>query len=78
MPGISEAVETGFPHYVTQRGNYQQSVFEDKDGFISVIEGLLGRLPRVLTRGGELARINKWVLSLSNNWCDLDCRKCSI
>jgi len=29
---ISRAVATGFPHHVTQRGNYQQRVFEDNNG----------------------------------------------
>jgi len=43
MPRILRAAATGFPHHVTQRRNYQQCVLEDKDGFISRIEGLLGR-----------------------------------
>jgi len=43
MPRISRALVIGFPHRITQRGNYQQCIFEDKDGFISTREGLLGR-----------------------------------
>jgi len=31
MPRTSRAVATGFPHHVTQRGNYQQHVFEDNN-----------------------------------------------
>src|SRR5512139_3562363 len=32
MPRIARAVAVGFPHHITQRGNYRQSVFQsDKD-----------------------------------------------
>jgi putative transposase len=34
MPRIARATAIGYPHHVTQRGNYQQPVFEDKDDFI--------------------------------------------
>jgi len=64
MPPMSRAVAIGFPHYVTQRRNYQQCVLEDKDGFISRIEGLLERQLKDLSRGGGFVRINKWALSL--------------
>ena len=50
MPRTSRAAAIGFPHYVTQGENYQQCVFKDKDGFISRIEGLLGRQLKVLSR----------------------------
>jgi len=33
MPKIIRAVATGFSHYVTQGGNYQECVSEDKDSF---------------------------------------------
>ncbi|MEW6002823.1 MAG: transposase [Nitrospirota bacterium] len=33
MPRISRAVAIGYPHHITQRGNYQQSVFEDDADF---------------------------------------------
>lgn len=33
MPQISIGVAVGFPHHVTQRENYQQRGFEDKDNF---------------------------------------------
>jgi hypothetical protein len=29
MPRIARAVAVGFPHHITQRGNYRQRVFED-------------------------------------------------
>jgi len=51
MPRISRVVAIGFPHHITQRGNYQQYIFEDKDGFISRMEGLLGRQLKDLSRG---------------------------
>lgn len=31
MPRIARAVATDYPHHVTQRGNYQQAVFEDDE-----------------------------------------------
>ena len=32
MPRIARAVAVGYPHHITQRGNYRQVVFErDKD-----------------------------------------------
>jgi len=51
MPRISESAATVFPHHLTQRGDYQQCVFEDKDGFISRIKELLGRQLKALSRG---------------------------
>jgi putative transposase len=30
MPRISRAVAVGYPHHITQRGNYQQHVFEEE------------------------------------------------
>jgi len=34
MPRIARAVAKGYPHHVTQRGNYRQTVFEDDEAFI--------------------------------------------
>lgn len=31
MPRIARTVAPGYPHHITQRGNYQQSVFDDED-----------------------------------------------
>ena len=33
MPRIARTVAPGYPHHVTQRGNYQQPVFDDEDDF---------------------------------------------
>ena len=40
MPRISRAVAVGFPHHVTQRGNYQQRVFEDSKDFEQYLQWL--------------------------------------
>ncbi len=40
MPRISRAVAAGFPHHVTQRGNYQQHVFEDSNDFKQYLQWL--------------------------------------
>ena len=45
MPRISRAVAVGFPHHVTQRGNYQQRVFEDDSDFKQYL-GWLGEYTR--------------------------------
>lgn len=34
MPRIARAVAEGYPHHVTQRGNYRQVVFKDENDFI--------------------------------------------
>ncbi|MDD5671471.1 MAG: transposase, partial [Candidatus Omnitrophica bacterium] len=31
MPRIARVVAVGYPHHITQRGNYQQSLFENDD-----------------------------------------------
>lgn len=33
MPRIARVVAPGYPHHITQRGNYQQNVFEDENDF---------------------------------------------
>ena len=35
MPRIARTVAPGYPHHVTQRGNYQQPVFDDDDDFVA-------------------------------------------
>jgi len=30
MPRIARIVAVGFPHHITQRGNYKQEIFEDE------------------------------------------------
>ena len=40
MPRIARAVAAGFPHHITQRGNYRQTVFEKKGDYILYLEWL--------------------------------------
>ena len=38
MPRIARAVAVGFPHHITQRGNYRQAVFEADSDYIRYLE----------------------------------------
>jgi putative transposase len=40
MPRIARAILTGYPHHVTQRGNYRQPVFEDDADRLKYLEFL--------------------------------------
>ena len=40
MPRIARPVAMGYPHHVTQRGNYRQPVFEDNNDFRQYLEWL--------------------------------------
>ena len=40
MPRIARAVAVGFPHHVTQRGNYRQTVFQNDEDYLQYIEWL--------------------------------------
>ena len=40
MPRIARTVASGYPHHVTQRGNYQQPVFEDESDFRQYLQWL--------------------------------------
>lgn len=37
MPRISRAVAVGFPHHITQRGNYRQAVFESEEDYFQYL-----------------------------------------
>ena len=41
MPRIARAVATGFPHHVTQRGNYRKGVFEKEHDYLLYMEWLV-------------------------------------
>ena len=56
MPRISCAVTLGYPHHITHRGNYWQTVFED-ESFVKRIEGVVGKCLIAMKKG------NKWSLS---------------
>ena len=40
MPRMKRIVEAGYPHHITQRGNYQQPVFEEDDDYSQYLEWL--------------------------------------
>jgi putative transposase len=40
MPRIARVVAKGYPHHVTQRGNYRQPVFEEDDDYVQHLEWL--------------------------------------
>ena len=40
MPRIARVVAKGYPHHVTQRGNYRQPVFEEENDYIQYLEWL--------------------------------------
>jgi len=37
---MSRAVAVGYPHHITQRGNYRQSVFSDADDYAHYLKWL--------------------------------------
>lgn len=40
MPRISRAVAIGYPHHITQRGNYRQSVFKKDEDYVQYLQWL--------------------------------------
>lgn len=40
MPRISRAIAVGYPHHVTQRGNYRQTVFAEADDYTKYLDFL--------------------------------------
>jgi putative transposase len=38
MPRMSRAIAVGYPHHVTQRGNYRQTVFREADDYARYLE----------------------------------------
>lgn len=46
MPRISRAIAIGYPHHITQRGNYRQTVFAEKGDYDHYVELLAGFAPK--------------------------------
>jgi putative transposase len=46
MPRISRAIAVGYPHHVTQRGNYRQTVFTAADDYAQYLELLAQYAPQ--------------------------------
>ncbi|MBS1258454.1 MAG: hypothetical protein MAG551_01513 [Candidatus Scalindua arabica] len=40
MPRLARVVAKGYPHHVTQRGNYRQPVFEKDEDYVQYLEWL--------------------------------------
>ena len=40
MPGITRIVAPGYPCHVTQRGSYQQPIFDEEDDFRQYLQWL--------------------------------------
>ncbi len=45
MPRISRAVAVGYPHHITQRGNYRQDVFEGDGDYLRYLDWLRDYIP---------------------------------
>jgi putative transposase len=59
MPRISRAIAVGYPHHVTQRGNYRQTVFAETADYVQYLDFLAQYALRVDTIiEGDLAREN--------------------
>jgi len=46
MPRISRAIARGYPHHITQRGNYRQTVFAEEGDYVRYVELLAGFAPK--------------------------------
>jgi putative transposase len=59
MPRISRAVAIGYPHHITQRGNYRQAVFNTDEDFTTYL--------RLLRKYSEKYTLKIWAYCLMNN-----------
>ncbi|MDA8088922.1 MAG: transposase [Actinomycetota bacterium] len=59
MPRIARAVAVGFPHHITQRGNYRQAVFETDRDYIRYLE--------LLKQYSEQHSLKVWAYCLMGN-----------
>ncbi|MBU4581922.1 MAG: transposase [Proteobacteria bacterium] len=46
MPRVSRAIAVGYPHHITQRGNYRQTVFAEESDYTRYLEFLAGFAPK--------------------------------
>jgi hypothetical protein len=46
MPRISRAIAAGYPHHVTQRGDYRQTVFSDAADYAKYLDYLSQYAPQ--------------------------------
>jgi len=40
MPRIARAIAVGYPHHITQKGNYQQSIFDSGEDYVRYLQWL--------------------------------------
>lgn len=59
MPRVSRAILVGYPHHITQRGNYRQTVFSDADDY--------ARYLKFLARYTEKYGLEIWAYCLMPN-----------
>ena len=59
MPRISRAVAIGYPHHITQRGNYRQTVFNSDEDFDNYLQ--------LLRKYSEKYALKIWAYCLMNN-----------
>jgi REP element-mobilizing transposase RayT len=52
MSRISRAIAVGYPHHITQRGNYRQTVFAEAEDYAHYLE-LLNGCPNQSDQGNE-------------------------
>lgn len=65
MPRIARAVARGYPHHVTQRGNYRQTVFETEGDYLQYLEWL--------KEYSERNALEIWAYCLMNNHVHFVC-----
>ncbi|MFQ5965628.1 MAG: transposase [Candidatus Scalinduaceae bacterium] len=65
MPRLARVVAKGYPHHVTQRGNYRQPVFEKDDDYVQYLEWLKDY--------GKKYSLNIWAYCLMTNHIHLIC-----
>ncbi len=65
MPRIARVVAKGYPHHVTQRGNYRQPVFEDDNDYVQYLEWL--------NDYGKKYSLNIWAYCLMTNHVHFIC-----
>jgi len=46
MPRVSRAIAVGYPHHITQRGNYRQTVFTEESDYLRYLDLLASFAPK--------------------------------
>jgi len=65
MPRLARVVAPGYPHHVTQRGNYKQPVFEKEEDYVYYLE--------LLRKYCHKYRLNIWAYCLMRNHVHFVC-----